>query len=193
MSLRRAHGNGAKALVRYETPPPPELPLGVPGEIPADAGAASREGGRFEKGNTRSSLGGKAKKGKSRLAARLGLSKLPDDSVLKPYLASAATFRRTQCTYLAQTVGGSVCGPGPSSVVASAALALAWSRFFSDLAATTLDPEHATRAINFADRSRNMLGTAMELCAREAEARARSAPPVDPLARWMTPSAEEGK
>ncbi len=73
-------------------------------------------------------------------------------------MASASTFRRVQCAELARTVGGGVCGPAPSSMVASAALALAWSRFFSDRAAIDGDPELATRAIlvqaDAADRSR---------------------------------------
>lgn len=187
MTLRRAHGAGASALIRAETMPADELPVGVP----ADAGEASREGGRFVAGNRRSVLGGQSRRGKSRLAARLGLSTLPDDSAVRPYMASAATFRRVQCAELARTVGGGVCGPAPSSMVASAALALAWSRYFSDVAATSGDPDLATRAIRMSDSSRQMLLTAHELCAREAEARAKNAGPIDPLAKWMAPAKEE--
>jgi hypothetical protein len=138
---------------------------------PSDRG----ERGRFAPGNGLAAEGGKAKRGRSRLAARLGLAALPDDSAFAPYRVSAATFRRVQCAELAKTVGGGVCGPGPSSIIASAALALAWSRYFSDLAAATGDPDIATRAIRMADSSRTMLLTAHELCAREAEARSRRA------------------
>lgn len=181
MTLRKAHGAGASALVRVETMPADELPLG----IPADAGDAGREGGRFVAGNRRSVLGGRAKRGKSRLAARLGLAGLADDAAVKPYMASAATFRRVQCAELARTVGGGVCGPAPSSIVASAALALAWSRYFSDQAAVTGDPDLVSRAVRLADSSRTMLLTAHELAAREAEARARRAPPVDLRTRLL--------
>jgi hypothetical protein len=179
MTLRRAHGAGAGSLIRAETAPADELPAGVPADArpadPSDRGAR----GRFARGNTLAREGGKAKRGRSRLAARLGLAVLPDDSAFAPYRASASTFRRMQCAELARTVGGGVCGPAPSSIVASAALALAWSRYLSDVASATGDPDMATRAVRMADSSRTMLLTAHELCAREAESRAKVGAPVD--------------
>jgi hypothetical protein len=57
--------------------------------------------------------------------------------------------------------------------VASAALALAWSRYFSDVAARTGDAELAVKAVRLGDSSRQALLTAHELCAREAQARPR--------------------
>ena len=184
MTLRKAHGNGAPALLRVETAPVDELPAGVPDGArqvsPSDRG----EAGRFAPGNGLASAGGRARAGKTRLADRLGLATLPEGAVFRPYRAAAASFRRAQCAELARTVGGGVCGPGPSSIVASAALALAWSRCLSDLAARDADPELAVRAVRLADASRQSLLTAHELCAREAEARSKSAGPVDPLARW---------
>jgi hypothetical protein len=60
--------------------------------------------------------------------------------------------------------------------VASAALALAWSRYLSDLAAREGDPELATRAVRMGEASRQSLLTAFELCAREAQARAATKP-----------------
>jgi hypothetical protein len=176
MTLRRAHGNGASALVRAETAPADELPLGVQAPRQGGAGAERRPNGTFAPGaRTAQSAGGKATKGKTRLAAKLGLSRIPKDSAFSEYKKSAATFRRVQCADLARTVGGGVCGPAPSSIVASASLALAWSRYFSDLAAIEGDPELATRAMRLADSSRQMLLTAHELAAREAEARAKAA------------------
>lgn len=189
MTLRRAHGAGAGALVRVETAPADELPLGVQAPPQASAGGERRADGTWAPGaRTAQAAGGRATRGKSRLAARLGLASLPDDSAVRPYMASAARFRRVQCAELARTVGGGVCGPAPSSIVASAALALAWSRYFSDRAAETGDPELATRAVRLADSSRQMLLTAHELCAREAQVRPRA--PVDPLERWMAPPKE---
>ncbi len=84
-------------------------------------------------------------------------------------------------TELARSVGGGVCGPGPSSVVASASLALAWSRYLSDEAAGTGDLELAMRSARRGETSRQHLLAAHELCAREAQA--RPAGPVDPMAR----------
>jgi len=173
MALRRAHGAGADALVRIETTPADELPDGLPADADAVSRSAAAERGRFAGGNQRSVLGGLAKRGKSRLTARLGLAALPNDSAFGPYRRAASTFRRVQCAELARTVGGGVCGPGPSSIVASAALALAWSRYLSDVAAANGDAETAMRAVRLGDASRQSLLTAHELCAREAEARGR--------------------
>jgi hypothetical protein len=119
--------------------------------------------------------GGRAKRGKARLTARLGLASLPAGHAFAPYRRAAATFRRVQCSELARTVGGGVCGPGPSSVVASSALALAWSRYLSDEAARTGDPELAMRSARLGETSRQHLLAAHELCAREAQARPRPA------------------
>ncbi|HEY4013767.1 MAG TPA: hypothetical protein VGM06_10535 [Polyangiaceae bacterium] len=153
--------------------PADELPAGLPedarSESPRDRGHA----GRFAEGNALARKGGRAKRGKSRLTARLGLTSLPEGDAFAPYRRAAATFRRVQCSELARTVGGGVCGPGPSSVVASAALALAWSRYLSDQAATTGDPELAMRSARLGETSRQHLLAAHELCAREASARPR--------------------
>jgi hypothetical protein len=65
--------------------------------------------------------------------------------------------------------------------VASAALQLAWSRYFSDQAALTGDPDLALTASRLADASRQNLLAAHELCAREADARKRVNGPVDPM------------
>lgn len=186
MSLRKAHGAGAGALVRVETTPADELPLGVQAPAQVSAGGERRADGTFAPGaRTVQSAGGRATRGKSRLAARLGLSSLPDDSAVRPYMASAATFRRVQCAELARTVGGGVCGPAPSSMVASAALALAWSRYLSDVAAATGDPDLAQRAIRMGDSSRQMLLTAHELAAKEAQSRSRVTGPQDLRARIL--------
>ena len=185
--IRTAHGAGASALVRVETAPVNELPEGVPAPAREDSPSDRAGGGLFARGNTIASEGGKARAGKTRLAARLGLAALADDAAFRPYKRSAEAFRRAQCTDLARTVGGGHCGPGPSSIVASAALSLGWSRYLSDLAATTGDADLALKSATLSDKSRQALLTATELCAREATARAKSAGPIDPLAAWRTP------
>jgi hypothetical protein len=156
--------------------PADELPSGVQGPPLESARRERRPDGTFARGaRTMQAAGGRATAGKTKLTARLGLSHLPDDSAFRPYKGAAATFRRVQCAELARTVGGGTCGPGPSSVVASDALALAWSRYFSDQAAVTGDPELAMRSARLGETSRQHLLAAHELCAREAEARPRSA------------------
>jgi hypothetical protein len=175
MALRSGHGNGV-GVPRVEVLPADELPQGVQAPALASAGGERRPDGTFAPGaRTMQAAGGRATAGKTRLTARLGLASLPERSAFVPYRRAAATFRRVQCTELARTVGGGMCGPGPSSVVASAALALAWSRYFSDQAAVTGDAELAIRSARLGETSRQHLLAAHELCAREAQARPRSA------------------
>lgn len=175
MVLRTAHGAGRSALVRVETAPVDELPVGIPGEaheeLPTDRGAR----GKFAPGNTLAARGGNAKRGKTRLASTLGLSRLTEGEGFAPYRRKAVSFRRTMTSSIALTVGGGVCGPGPSSMIATAALQLAWSRYFSDIAAQIGDPvkaaELALKASALGDKSRQSLLTAHELAAVEAAAR----------------------
>jgi hypothetical protein len=171
MALRNGHGSGS-GVPRVEVLPVDELPRGVQAPALASAGGERRPDGTFAPGaRTMQAAGGRATAGKTRLTARLGLASLPEGSAFAPYRRAAATFRRVQCTELARTVGGGMCGPGPSSVVASAALALAWSRYFSDQASTTGDSELAMRSARLGETSRQHLLAAHELCAREAQAR----------------------
>ena len=189
MALRSGHGNGA-GVPRVEVLPANELPVGLQAPLQGEARSERTPDGRWAPGaRTAQVAGGAAKRGKSRLTARLGLLALPEDSTFAPYRRAASTFRRVQCTELARTVGGGVCGPGPSSVVASAALALAWSRYFSDKAAATGDPELAMRSARLGETSRQHLLAAHELCAREAAS--RQGAPVDPMARIRAMAAKE--
>ena len=179
MTLRTGHGTGA-GQPRVEVLPPNELPAGMPGDARAASPTDRGEAGRFARGNTLARAGGLAKRGTSRLTSRLGLATLPEGDAFAPYRKSAASFRRVQCGELAKTVGGGVCGPGPSSVVASAALALAWSRYFSDQAAATGDVDLAMRSARLGETSRQHLLAAHELCAREAKARPPNPDEVPP-------------
>lgn len=189
MTLRSGHGKGA-GVPRVEVLPVDELPKGVPSEAPRLSPGDHDAHGKFAPGNSMARLGGKARAGKTRLAERMGLRGLPEGSAFRPYRAAAVSFRRSHCAELARTVGGGVCGPGPSSLVASAALQLAWSRCLSDLAAESMDPELALKASRLAEASRQSLLAAHELCAREAQARgARGA--VDPLAKYLSAQGDE--
>jgi hypothetical protein len=164
MALRTGHGTG-KGVPRVEVLPVDELPDGVPAdarpELPSDRG----EAGRFAPGNTLAATGGKARSGQCRLAHRLHLGDSFTDPRFAPYARSAKVWRTAQLGQLAATVGGGFVGPGPSSVVASAALQLAASRFaFEVLGDLVLGSR-------LANDSRQNLLAAHELCAREAASR----------------------
>lgn len=192
MPVLKATGESAKAgnIVIVETPRRDELPAGVPAptreESPQDRG----EAGRFARGNSLARAGGKARAGKTRLADRLGLSSLPEGADFRPYKSAAIAFRRAQTSEVARTVGGGVCGPGPSSLIASAALSLAWSRYFSDVAAETGDVDLAVKAARLGEISRSHLLGAHELAAKEALAREAARPAtIDPLGLLRSPPA----
>lgn len=179
MAERKGHGTGA-GQPRIEVMPADELPLGLPATLPVEAQGDRGQGGRFAKGNAGlSAAGGRARRNKVKLAAKLTLGTVPEGSAFEPYERAARAFRRRHCSMLAATVGGGVCGTGPSSMVASASLQLAWSRFFSDKAALTGDTDDIAQASRLMDASRQNLLAAHELCAKEALSRAKLAPPPD--------------
>jgi hypothetical protein len=180
MPIRKAHGTAARcgAIVGVEPLPADELPLGVQAPKQEESTGERTASGRWTSASrTAQRAGGKARAGSTRLARKLGLSAVPQGD-FEPYLRAARDFRRAQCQSLAANVGGGYCGPGPSSIIASASLALAWSRYLSDRAAVTGDAELATRAVKMGADSKQMLLTAHELCAKEGEARAERQPDI---------------
>ena len=120
------------------------------------------------------------------LARRLGIPLAVTSGAFKPYRHSANSFRRHHCAELARVAGGEV-GSGPSSMVASAALQLAASRFMFDQAANTADPATFKLASQLANDSARTLLAAYELAVREAQAR----PPGDPHASLVAALAAE--
>jgi hypothetical protein len=171
VTLRTGHGTGA-GVPRIEVLPADELPRGVhaPEHVPSTD--ERRPDGRWTPGaSTAQREGGRARRSATRLARRLGLAELADDAAFAPYRRAAVDFRRAHCRTLAATVGGGVCGPGPSSIVASAAWQLAASRFLFDQGSAAGDA--FKQASQLANDSRQNLLAAHELCAREASARPR--------------------
>ena len=168
MALRTGHGTGAGAP-RIEVLPVDELPRGVQGEPLAEHRSERDEGGRFRPGaRTAQSAGGSASRDKTRLARRLALGDTLADRRFEPFLKAARAFRAHHVTDLARNVGGGQCGAAPASIVASAALQLAASRFaFEVLGDLALGSR-------LADASRQNLLAAHELCAREAANRPRA-------------------
>jgi hypothetical protein len=169
MALRHGHGRGS-GVPRIEVLPPDELPAGVPESARASGPESRGAGGLFAENNKFASEGGKARKGKTRLATRLRLGETFADPRFDPYARAAKAFQRAQVTTLARTVGGGACGPAPSSMVASAALQLAASRFAFEVEGDAL------KGSRLANDSRQNLLAAHELCAREAQARPRQDP-----------------
>lgn len=186
MALRTRHGQAAKysgPTEVLETLPVDELPAGVPAPAGAESPSDRREGGKFAPGNSIAQLGGRSRAGQTRLADRLGLQTMPTGAAFRPYRAAAVSFRRASTTEIARTVGGGVCGPIPSSFVASAALALGWSRFYFDAAASEVNPKLVELASKLAESSSSLLRQAHEYAAKEATARgARNANPHAALA-----------
>jgi hypothetical protein len=102
------------------------------------------------------------------------LASLTTSAAFAPYKRAGGAFRRFHVNALAKSVGGGHCGPGPSSIVATAAWQLAVSRYLFDVAAESGSREDFALASKLANDSRQNLLAAHELCAREAEARQAS-------------------
>ena len=168
MALRTGHGNGAGAP-RIEVLSAEELPIGMPGSKPLGqafpappyevGSAAAREAAR---------RGGNARKGTTALASGIGLAKHFSDPAFERYRNAAENFARLHVKRLAETVGGGDCGPGPASVVWSAGLQLAASRWAFEVKG---DPALGSRLAN--DSRQNLLA-AHELCVRKSRHRERT-------------------
>lgn len=180
MALRTPHGRAAEFSIapRVEVLPPDEAPRGLPGEPLVERTEERDAVGKFQPGaHTAQSAGGSATRGMTRLARRLSLGESFADPRFEPYAKAARAFRREQCRQLAMAVGGGTCGVAPSSIVASAALQLAGSRFAFEVLG---DMVLGSRLAN--DSRQNLLA-AREICARDAEARRDAAPTTG--APWL--------
>ncbi len=186
MTLRAGHGNGA-GQPRIETLPVDELPKGVPADARAESPTDRGERGKFAEGNSVAASGGHARAGHTRLARKLRLGEGFADPRFEPYAAAARGFRRAHVTGLARSVGGGHCGPAPASIIASASLQLAASRFaFEVLGDMKLGSQ-------LANDSRQGLMAAHELCAREAQARPKTSGLAALRARTTTPTKDPTK
>jgi hypothetical protein len=109
------------------------------------------------------------------LASLLGFFEPPDGHAYAAYTRLAREHREAHGAALAGSVGGGQLSPGVVSILASASLALAASRFLYDQGARAGDAALLGQAARLADQSRTSLLTAHELAAREATARPRNA------------------
>jgi pimeloyl-ACP methyl ester carboxylesterase len=165
--------------------------------MPVVAGVPRGNAGTFTQGNRLAALGGVAKRGRVAFGASLGITAemaeaFPDD--LKRAMRKGASYRRERTSELAAMAGGS-CGIGPSSMVASAGLSLAASRYVFALAALERDPIAKVKLFSLfakltAETRQNELA-AYELAVREAKARGGDRGRADPLSGYCPPPALE--
>lgn len=168
MTLRKGHGNG-RGSPRIEVLPAPKLPA----PVPATPAGNRRADGKLVAGPATTELarrGGEAARTRKARLAGLGLVVLAGDAAFAPYMRAASEFERVHRSELARIAGGTVSA-GPSSMIGSAALQLAASRFVFDQAAVTGKPALFVQASKLADASRQNLLAAYELATREAELR----------------------
>ena len=111
-----------------------------------------------------------AKAATHRFLAALGLKEIPEAHPYKPYEKGAIDFVKEHLQVLSDCTGGSV-GPGPASIVCTAAMQLACSRYVHDLGVETQDPKLLARASMLGNDSRQNLLAAYELARREGENR----------------------
>jgi hypothetical protein len=167
MGLRSAHGRARElgSIAVVETLPADELPAGVP-DLSATSKPARNALGRYQAGHpdtiAAARAAGRTRAGRTALAHSLGVTS--DDHDWKRLLRQAEAFRRAQVRLLAGSVGGGMCGPAPAALIASAALALAASRF-------AYQHGRLLEGARLSAEVRQHLLAAHELCAREAQAR----------------------
>lgn len=191
MALRSGHGNG-RGTPHIEVLPVDELPAPVPAE---PVRVARRPDGTFANPEAAKEIGrrgGLAKAKSVRLVTSLGLSKLNEDSAFASYRKGAEEFHAFHVESLAYQAGG-IVGPAPNTMIATAGLQLAVSRYYYDRFHDSLDMADAKMASTQGDASRQNLLAAYELAVKEANARAAVKGAVNPLAAFMLPDEDDKK
>jgi hypothetical protein len=189
MALRSGHGAGRGSL-RIEVLPVDELPAPVPSAEPSTTVTALKVAasamGPIPKGSkgepsaiAKARLGGLALSMHRKMNELLGLAKLPKDHAFGPYRLQAQAFFEAELPRLAGVAGGEV-GASAASMVASAILQFACSRWAFDRGAETLDIAMMKQASALANDSRQNLLAGFEIAVREAHAR-----PIDTTPSWM--------
>jgi hypothetical protein len=169
--LRKAHGAGAPALLRVETPPIDELAAPNASDTVQGLAEAKRRGRPFEKGNV-------AAKGRKPMLAGLGLD--ASDPRYRRALKKAERLRQRRVRELAVMHGGYLSA-GVAAMLGSSARALASSLVLHELADERLKAGTAkanreaanllAQAARLADSSRQQELTALAIAEREAKSR----------------------
>jgi len=181
MTYRTAHGKASGSGPRIEVLPIDELPSGMP--APAAQQPPPLPGERptaftpMQAGTERTRelarRGAAARWDKERKRVKilecLGLVDTPTDIGFHPYLIQAEEFALKEVERLAAEVGAGHCPINAASLVQSAALQLASSRYLFACAAQ--DDKKIALASKLADASRQNLLAAHELTVRTAQQR----------------------
>lgn len=170
MTLRKGHGNG-KGVPRIEVLPADELPAPLPVE---PVQAPRRENGQLIASEATTELarrGGLAKANKKKLLQGMGLAHVMEDNKFNPYYKAAQAWLDATVQIYSAMCGGAL-GPGPSALLGNAAIALAMSRYLTDLAFTEQNELHARQATRYWDAMKQQKLAAYELGIREAKMRA---------------------
>lgn len=175
--FRKAHGNGADALVRVETMPVDELPPLNAEDTAAGLASAARRGRPFEPGNAA------ARGRKPALASSAGMPLDAADPLYKRALGWARRYRSRRIRELSIQHGGELSS-GVCAMLTSSALDMAASRYLTAKAAADGDVSLLKTASQLSQASRQTELTALEMASRELAARPRA--PVDPLAAFGT-------
>lgn len=173
--IRAAHGNGASALLRVETPPLDELPTPNAHDTDQGLALASRRGRPFQPGNA-------AAANRRPKMARAGLEVPKGDPAWLRFEKQSRRWVQRRCRELAILHGGYL-GSGPSSMLASAGLALASSRFAYAKGAETGDIALLKQGAQLADYARQQELTAVALAERESAGRKLTLPQETDLQR----------
>lgn len=181
-----------KGQPRIEVRPPDELPAPVPcDEASLPKTLTFTPAGKIADSETAKELGrrgGLARAKRLSLLDSLGLTKMAMETDFGPFLREGEDFAKFHMGCLAKQAGGE-CGPAPSTMVASAGLQLAASRWAFDKGAKESDPAMIKLGSQLANDSRQNLLAAYELATREAAAKPKAA--FDPLAKFALPEGEK--
>jgi len=176
VSLRRAHGKGAGALLRAETRPLDEIPALNAADTDRALALAERRGRPFTRGN-------RAASGRRPALALLGVPLDASDPRYRAAMRRADRYRRRRVRELTVQSGGFL-GSGVAALLATSARALAASTVLYTLAGEALARgEHKvsadlmTSGARLGDAARQAELTAVGLAAREASARAATRGP----------------
>lgn len=175
MRARSNHGADRKARgprVVIETVPFNELPQPAV-EAARSVPLAFRSDGRIGNQETARELGrrgGQERARHARILRSLGLVQLAKDHVFYDYEIAGEQFANKQIETLAAMYDGE-CSEGPSSIIKTAALQLAASRFLYDLGKQNGDPNMLMKASALGNDSRTNIANALELQSREVAAR----------------------
>lgn len=174
--------------------PVDELPAGV--AEPARTPPSRDEAGKFMPGPGTSEMarkGALAKAESRELAKLLGLWDAPEDHPFAPYQRLCRDFRDAHMQQLGASVGGGTIGAGVASIISTAAMQMAASRWAYDQGAQAGDAKLILESSRMADASRQNLLAAHELAAKEALARPRTQADVPDFVRVAQANQAKGR